>query len=282
MVYDVILSQSGTVNTGYKIKQGDYGNVLRIVLQDIDYSDATIKAVFRKPDGNYVEYAVTQDNGVITYTMTGIETQCPGTVYADIKVYKTNSRISTATFYFTVSNDTYTYSRAYSDMIETAIETMNQATTSASAIVEAKTPSISNESNISVAGYAADARQINPEVSGSLANTVKGITDKIVTNYVAMNTTYLAYLYSDAGYRPRYVRSGNLVNINGDFEVHTIAPSNSVIISGLPNAAYHRWVPIFNFSGTMYLAYLTGTTITVMSDSIPVGNYYINISYISD
>lgn len=174
MAYDIILSPTETVNTGYTIKQGDYGNTLRITLQDIDYSGADeIKIVFRKADGNFVEYQVTQSNGVITYTMTGIETQCPGQVVADVKIYKENSRQSTASFIFDVIIDTYMYSKAYSDSINTALAQLQQAIDAANTVVEIKRPNITNQTNISVTGYAADARQLNPDIDGSLANKIK-------------------------------------------------------------------------------------------------------------
>lgn len=77
-------------------------------------------------------------------------------------------------------------------------------------------------------------------------------------------------------------RSGRIVNLFGRFDLSIQAPAYTELLF-LPDGFYSTPVSIFAFkfngTGIMYWMY-GGRTISVQSQPIPAGTYYLNMSWI--
>ena len=126
-------TDNGTFETGWRIKQGDYGEseiILRVVNNGVDMYDADItpEIVFRRADGASVISTMTPNDGTYKYTFVGNELAVPGSTLVDVKYTDSESRISTASCRFTVIEDTigydptgaHTYDNPVSELVETA------------------------------------------------------------------------------------------------------------------------------------------------------------------
>ena len=126
-------TDNGTFETGWRIKQGDYGEseiILRVVNNGVDMYDADItpEIVFRRADGSSVISTMTPNDGTYKYTFVGNEIAVPGPTLVDVKYTDSESRISTASCRFTVIEDTigydptgaHTYDNPVSELVETA------------------------------------------------------------------------------------------------------------------------------------------------------------------
>lgn len=109
------MKDTGIINTGLRLKQGDSG--LKFIIQ-VFYggvsafdSETTPKIVFRRPDGAAVMADMTVDsaNESYTYTLVGNELQFPGKELVDVKfAIGEDGRESTTTCIFDVVADTIT------------------------------------------------------------------------------------------------------------------------------------------------------------------------------
>jgi hypothetical protein len=187
--YPIILTTdvSTPIATSYTFKQEDYGITLAITVQDYDATGKTARIVFHKPDTNFVEYTINPVNGVFIHTLTGMETQAPGIVVADMKFYKDGVRESTSSFIFTVEKDTYNHavmSGAYSDSLKAAIEEATARAIAAAKVCEdiaVGVLPIANNQSTNVAGYVLDARQANANIAGTLGEKVEENRESIET-----------------------------------------------------------------------------------------------------
>lgn len=129
--YEIVVNGdiSDPVETNISLRQGDYGIVFYITVENMNTVGAVAHIVFRKSDGNFIETVVNSSNNKYRYTLTGMETQSPGKVVADIKFYREGQRISTASFLFNIVVDTLNtavISGSYSDSMEEMIKAVKQ------------------------------------------------------------------------------------------------------------------------------------------------------------
>lgn len=187
--YNVIVSpyQKNTVDTQFYFKQNDYGIPVIITVEDYDTSGTTAKIVFRRSDGTTREYNITKSSdGTYEYKLSADELYSVGKVVVDLKFYKNNFRESTASFIIYVLQDKLGQifdSADYSDSISRAIERCDQAVANIQAQANRAIKDVENallaelniynKTDMASVGYAADARQINENVPGSFAESVK-------------------------------------------------------------------------------------------------------------
>ena len=83
------MRDTGIVNSGLRLKQGDAGMLLRVEVYNNGSSAydmyATPTIVFRRPDGASVIDTMTPLNGVYEYVFKGNELQQPGKELVDVK-----------------------------------------------------------------------------------------------------------------------------------------------------------------------------------------------------
>lgn len=136
-------TDNGTFNTGWRIKQGDFGDSqLNLTLtnngENVFDSSIVPQIVFRRADGCSVISNMEsggQYSGYYKYTFVGNELAVPGNCVVDVKFVDSNSRLSTATCRFEVIEDTIgydptgasTYNNPVSALAEMALSTAQQA-----------------------------------------------------------------------------------------------------------------------------------------------------------
>ena len=126
-------TDNGTFETGWRIKQGDFGDceiVFRVVNNGVNMYDALVtpEIVFRRADGASVISNMTPNDGTYKYTFVGNELAVPGLTLVDVKYTDSEGRISTASCRFTVVEDTlgydptgaHTYDNPVSELVEQA------------------------------------------------------------------------------------------------------------------------------------------------------------------
>ena len=126
-------TDNGTFETGWRIKQGDFGNcelVIRLVNNGVNAYDASIipQIVFRRADGQSVISVMIPNDGTYKYIFVGNELEVPGFELVDVKYQDSEGRISTASCRFTVVEDTigydptgaHTYDNPVSELVEQA------------------------------------------------------------------------------------------------------------------------------------------------------------------
>ena len=107
------LKDTGIVNTGFRLKQGDSGMKIAVSIfnrgVNVFDSSTTPKIVFRRPDGASVMANMTIGSSVYEYVFVGNELQQPGTELMDVKFTLPNDRReSTVSCSFVVVPDTIT------------------------------------------------------------------------------------------------------------------------------------------------------------------------------
>ena len=126
-------TDNGVFETGWRIKQGDYGNtelVLRLVNNGVNVYDAEItpQIAFRRWDGASVISVMTPNDQTYKYAFAGNELEVPGLTLCDVKFTDAEGRVSTASCRFTVVEDTvgydptgaHTYDNPVSELVEQA------------------------------------------------------------------------------------------------------------------------------------------------------------------
>lgn len=126
-------TDNGTFETGWRIKQGDYGNtelVLKLVNNGVNVYDAEItpQIAFRRWDGASVISVMTPNDQTYKYAFAGNELEVPGLTLCDVKFTDAEGRVSTASCRFTVVEDTigydptgaHTYDNPVSELVEQA------------------------------------------------------------------------------------------------------------------------------------------------------------------
>lgn len=114
IIYTVNLdfTDNGCVDTGWRLKQGDYGNskiVVKLSNNGDTFYDGNIspQITFKRADGNSVVAWMTADASYqgYTYIIVGNELEIPGSVIMDLKVIDSEDRTSTASCkFFCVAN----------------------------------------------------------------------------------------------------------------------------------------------------------------------------------
>lgn len=107
------LKDTGLVNTGFRLKQGDSGMKLTVSIYNrgvsVFDSSTVPKIVFRRPDGASVIANMTVGSSVYEYVFVGNELQQPGVEIMDVKFTLPNDRReSTLSCSFIVVPDTIT------------------------------------------------------------------------------------------------------------------------------------------------------------------------------
>ena len=126
-------TDNGTFETGWRIKQGDFGDceiVFRVVNNGVNMYDASVapEIVFRRADGASVISNMTPNDGTYKYAFVGNELAVPGLTLVDVKYTDSEGRISSASCRFTVVEDTlgydptgaHTYDNPVSELVEQA------------------------------------------------------------------------------------------------------------------------------------------------------------------
>ena len=126
-------TDNGVFETGWRIKQGDYGNtelVLRLVNNGVNVYNAGItpQIAFRRWDGASVISVMTPNDQTYKYAFAGNELEVPGLTLCDVKFTDAEGRVSTASCRFTVVEDTigydptgaHTYDNPVSELVEQA------------------------------------------------------------------------------------------------------------------------------------------------------------------
>ena len=126
-------TDNGVFETGWRIKQGDYGNtelVLKLVNNGVNVYDAAItpQIAFRRWDGASVISVMTPNDQTYKYAFAGNELEVPGLTLCDVKFTDAEGRVSTASCRFTVVEDTvgydptgaHTYDNPVSELVEQA------------------------------------------------------------------------------------------------------------------------------------------------------------------
>ena len=135
-------TDNGVFETGWRIKQGDYGNtelVLRLVNNGVNVYDAGItpQIAFRRWDGASVISVMTPNDQTYKYAFAGNELEVPGLTLCDVKFTDSEGRVSTASCRFTVVEDTVGYdptgAHTYDNPVSVLVE---QATNAAEVGIE--------------------------------------------------------------------------------------------------------------------------------------------------
>lgn len=117
------LKDTGLVNTGFRLKQGDSGMKLTVSIYNrgvsVFDSYTVPKIVFRRPDGASVMANMTVGSSVYEYVFVGNELQQPGVEIMDVKFTLPNDRReSTLSCSFIVVPDTITPNTHGSDIYD--------------------------------------------------------------------------------------------------------------------------------------------------------------------
>ena len=133
-------TDNGVFETGWRIKQGDYGScqlVFFVTNNGENQFDVGItpQIGFRRADGMSIVSELTPEDPFYTYTFVGNELEIPGPTLVDVKYVYVDGRISTATCRFDVVPDTIgydptgagTYNNPVSALAEMALSTAQQA-----------------------------------------------------------------------------------------------------------------------------------------------------------
>ena len=107
------LKDTGIVNTGFRLKQGDSGMKISVSIfnRGVNVFDSTTvpKIVFKRPDGASVMANMTVGSSVYEYVFVGNELQQPGVEIMDVKFTLPNDRReSSVSCSFVVVPDTIT------------------------------------------------------------------------------------------------------------------------------------------------------------------------------
>ena len=135
-------TDNGVFETGWRIKQGDYGNtelVLRLVNNGVNVYDAEItpQIAFRRWDGASVISVMTPNDQTYKYAFAGNELEVPGLTLCDVKFTDAEGRVSTASCRFTVVEDTVGYDPTGAHTYDNPVsELVEQATNAAEAGIE--------------------------------------------------------------------------------------------------------------------------------------------------
>ena len=105
------LTDNGCFDTGWRIKQGDYGNsqiLISLVDNGVNAFDANVtpQINFKRPDGKSVLANMTVEQNVYSYIFVGNELEIAGTVLMDVKFITPQGRTSSASCKFTCVEDT--------------------------------------------------------------------------------------------------------------------------------------------------------------------------------
>ena len=107
-------TDNGVFETGWRIKQGDYGSCQLVFLVTNNGENQfdvgiTPQIGFRRADGMSIVSELTPEDPFYTYTFVGNELEIPGPTLVDVKYVYVDGRISTATCRFDVVPDTIGY-----------------------------------------------------------------------------------------------------------------------------------------------------------------------------
>ena len=136
------LKDTGIVNTGFRLKQGDSGMKISVSIfnRGVNVFDSTTvpKIVFKRPDGASVMANMTVGSSVYEYVFVGNELQQPGVEIMDVKFTLPNDRReSTVSCSFVVVPDTITPNTHGSDIYDNDLaELVEEATEAAESVVE--------------------------------------------------------------------------------------------------------------------------------------------------
>ena len=128
-------TDNGTFETGWRIKQGDFGNsevVFRVVNNGVNMYDENVipQIAFRRSNGTSVVSTMIPNDGTYKYAFVGNELAVPGPTLVDVKYTDAQGRISTASCRFQVVEDTIgydptgasTYNNPVSELVAQATE----------------------------------------------------------------------------------------------------------------------------------------------------------------
>lgn len=171
------------IQTDLTLCQGDYGQ--KLYLSGISDSRSA-KIVFKKPDGNTVEYtSLIKSGDNYVHTFKPVELQAIGKVVADVKFYDSSSRESSQKFTFAVKadtiNDSVKESQAYSDSIAAAQTEFN-------ALIADMTTQVNNFIAQKII-YADTDLQTYVDGITSRANTAAQACEDIAANKVGISNT---------------------------------------------------------------------------------------------
>lgn len=125
------LTDNGCFDTGWRIKQGDYGNsqlMISLVDNGVNAFDANVipQINFKRPDGKSVLADMTVEQNVYSYIFVGNELEIAGTVLMDVKFVTPQGRTSSSSCKFTCVEDTIgidtTGASTYYNPVSEAIE----------------------------------------------------------------------------------------------------------------------------------------------------------------
>lgn len=135
------LKDTGIVNTGFRLKQGDSGMKISVSIfnRGVNVFDSTTvpKIVFKRPDGASVMANMTVGASVYEYVFVGNELQQPGVEIVDVKFTLPNDRReSTVSCSFVVVPDTITPNTHGSDIYDNDLAELVAEATAAAETVE--------------------------------------------------------------------------------------------------------------------------------------------------
>lgn len=155
------LTDNGCFDTGWRIKQGDYGNsqlMISLVDNGVNAFDSNVipQINFKRPDGKSVLANMTVEQNVYSYIFAGNELELAGTVLMDVKFITPQGRTSSASCKFTCVEDTIgidptgasTYYNPVAEVIEEAKELAEEVGGFAGAIEDLR----QNKQNKLIAG----------------------------------------------------------------------------------------------------------------------------------
>lgn len=135
------LKDTGIVNTGFRLKQGDSGMKISVSIfnRGVNVFDSTTvpKIVFKRPDGASVMANMTVGSSVYEYVFVGNELQQPGVEIMDVKFTLPNDRReSSVSCSFVVVPDTITPNTHGSDIYDNDLAELVAEATAAAETVE--------------------------------------------------------------------------------------------------------------------------------------------------
>lgn len=206
------LKDTGIVNTGFRLKQGDSGMKIAVSIfnrgVNVFDSSTTPKIVFRRPDGASVMANMTVGSSVYEYVFVGNELQQPGTELMDVKFTLPNDkRESTVSCSFVVVPDTITpnthgsgiydndlaeiYAGIEADIsiVQAAVTTCtNAATTATNAASTATTQAISASNSAAAAASSAASALSDMLAAAQSAQDAEDAAATVATDMGLVNT----------------------------------------------------------------------------------------------
>ena len=155
------LTDNGCFDTGWRIKQGDYGNsqlMISLVDNGVNAFDAEVipQINFKRPDGKSVIADMTVEQNVYSYIFAGNELELAGTVLMDVKFITPQGRTSSASCKFTCVEDTIgidpTGASTYYNPVAEVIEEAKAIAEEVGGFTEAITDLQQNKQNKLIAG----------------------------------------------------------------------------------------------------------------------------------